>query len=96
MFFPAESAEGSDRILEGYLYRMGGPFLPGWQKRYFLLYPNRIEWRGEQVGFSPRCHCVEFNGFIILRFSTCNTVPCNTSATPIGTGHKVTARVGWR
>ncbi|XP_028415245.1 beta-adrenergic receptor kinase 2-like [Dendronephthya gigantea] len=44
-----ESAEGSDRILEGYLYRMGGPFLPGWQKRYFLLYPNRIEWRGEQT-----------------------------------------------
>ncbi|CAB3989276.1 Beta-adrenergic receptor kinase 2 [Paramuricea clavata] len=43
-----ESAEGSDRILEGYLYRMGGPFLPGWQKKYFLLYPNRIEWRGEQ------------------------------------------------
>lgn len=44
-----ESAEGSDRILEGYLFKMGGPFLPGWQKRYFLLYPNRIEWRGEQV-----------------------------------------------
>jgi hypothetical protein len=32
---------------------MGGPFLPGWQKRYFSLYPNRIEWRGEQVHLLP-------------------------------------------
>ena len=61
-----ETAEGSDRILEGYLYKMGGPFLSGWQKRYFLLYPNRIEWKGEQV-------CCSFHFLPILSY-------CSTSS----------------
>lgn len=42
-------AEDGDRLLEGYLYKLGGPFMNSWQKRYFHLFPNRLEWRGDQM-----------------------------------------------
>ena len=36
-----------DCILQGYLLKLGGPFLTQWQKKYFHLFPNRLEWRAE-------------------------------------------------
>eukprot|EP00116_Pleurobrachia_bachei_P005151 sb/3465413/ len=36
-----------DCILQGYLLKLGGPFLSQWQKKYFHLFPNRLEWRAE-------------------------------------------------
>ena len=36
-----------DCILQGYLLKLGGPFLTQWQKKYFHLFPNRLEWRTE-------------------------------------------------
>ncbi|KXJ11686.1 beta-adrenergic receptor kinase 2 isoform X1 [Exaiptasia diaphana] len=51
-------AEDGDRLLEGYLYKLGGPFMNSWQKRYFHLFPNRLEWRGDQMT-SPSLLCME-------------------------------------
>ncbi|XP_078599402.1 G protein-coupled receptor kinase 3-like isoform X2 [Branchiostoma floridae x Branchiostoma japonicum] len=42
-----EYAEGKDCIIHGHLLKLGGPFLTAWQKRYFWLFPNRLEWQGE-------------------------------------------------
>jgi len=36
-----------DCILQGYLLKLGGPFMTQWQKKYFHLFPNRLEWRAE-------------------------------------------------
>lgn len=33
--------------MHGYMLKLGNPFLTQWQKRYFYLFPNRLEWRGE-------------------------------------------------
>nr|KAF6480778.1 hypothetical protein HJG59_010610 [Molossus molossus] len=33
--------------MHGYMSKMGNPFLTQWQWRYFYLFPNRLEWRGE-------------------------------------------------
>lgn len=33
--------------MHGYMAKMGNPFLTQWQRRYFYLFPNRLEWRGE-------------------------------------------------
>lgn len=33
--------------MHGYMSKMGNPFLTQWQRRYFYLFPNRLEWRGE-------------------------------------------------
>ena len=41
-------AQNGDCLLHGYLHKLGGPFLSVWQKKYFFLYPNRLEYRGEQ------------------------------------------------
>lgn len=40
-------ALGKDCIVHGYMSKMGNPFLTQWQRRYFYLFPNRLEWRGE-------------------------------------------------
>ncbi|XP_071479220.1 G protein-coupled receptor kinase 3-like isoform X2 [Diadema antillarum] len=40
-------ALGKDCIMHGILHRLGGPFLNTWQKRYFYLFPNRLEWSGD-------------------------------------------------
>uniref|UniRef100_A0A8C3DAQ6 G protein-coupled receptor kinase n=3 Tax=Passeriformes TaxID=9126 RepID=A0A8C3DAQ6_CORMO len=46
-----EYAMGKDCIMHGYMAKLGNPFLTQWQRRYFYLFPNRLEWRGE--GESP-------------------------------------------
>lgn len=33
--------------MHGYMLKLGNPFLTQWQRRYFYLFPNRVEWRGE-------------------------------------------------
>uniref|UniRef100_A0A8C9ZIK0 G protein-coupled receptor kinase n=1 Tax=Sander lucioperca TaxID=283035 RepID=A0A8C9ZIK0_SANLU len=40
-------AFGKDCIMHGYMLKLGNPFLTQWQRRYFYLFPNRVEWRGE-------------------------------------------------
>uniref|UniRef100_A0A8D0GS60 G protein-coupled receptor kinase n=1 Tax=Sphenodon punctatus TaxID=8508 RepID=A0A8D0GS60_SPHPU len=40
-------ALGKDCIMHGYMMKLGNPFLTQWQRRYFYLFPNRLEWRGE-------------------------------------------------
>lgn len=45
--FCADYALGKDCIMHGYMSKMGNPFLTQWQRRYFYLFPNRLEWRGE-------------------------------------------------
>uniref|UniRef100_A0A8C9UKQ1 G protein-coupled receptor kinase n=1 Tax=Spermophilus dauricus TaxID=99837 RepID=A0A8C9UKQ1_SPEDA len=40
-------ALGKDCLLHGYMLKLGNPFLTQWQRRYFYLFPNRLEWRGE-------------------------------------------------
>ncbi|XP_010222159.1 PREDICTED: beta-adrenergic receptor kinase 1-like [Tinamus guttatus] len=45
-------AMGKDCIMHGYMAKLGNPFLTQWQRRYFYLFPNRLEWRGE--GESPQ------------------------------------------
>uniref|UniRef100_A0A493SZ56 G protein-coupled receptor kinase n=1 Tax=Anas platyrhynchos platyrhynchos TaxID=8840 RepID=A0A493SZ56_ANAPP len=45
-------AMGKDCIMHGYMSKLGNPFLTQWQRRYFYLFPNRLEWRGE--GESPQ------------------------------------------
>ncbi|XP_051691436.1 G protein-coupled receptor kinase 3 isoform X2 [Oryctolagus cuniculus] len=40
-------ALGRDCIMHGYMLKLGSPFLTQWQRRYFYLFPNRLEWRGE-------------------------------------------------
>uniref|UniRef100_A0A8C3DAI7 G protein-coupled receptor kinase n=1 Tax=Corvus moneduloides TaxID=1196302 RepID=A0A8C3DAI7_CORMO len=47
-----EYAMGKDCIMHGYMAKLGNPFLTQWQRRYFYLFPNRLEWRGE--GESPQ------------------------------------------
>lgn len=43
----ADYALGRDCIMHGYMLKLGNPFLTQWQRRYFYLFPNRVEWRGE-------------------------------------------------
>ncbi|XP_020042471.2 G protein-coupled receptor kinase 3 isoform X1 [Castor canadensis] len=40
-------ALGKDCILHGSMLKLGNPFLSQWQRRYFYLFPNRLEWRGD-------------------------------------------------
>lgn len=44
---PSDYALGKDCILHGFMLKLGNPFLTQWQRRYFYLFPNRLEWRGE-------------------------------------------------
>ncbi|CAB1318761.1 unnamed protein product [Coregonus sp. 'balchen'] len=43
----AETVYEADCIMHGYMLKLGNPFLTQWQRRYFYLFPNRVEWRGE-------------------------------------------------
>lgn len=52
---PTDYALGKDCIMHGYMSKMGNPFLTQWQRRYFYLFPNRLEWRGE--GEAPVSVC---------------------------------------
>ena len=49
-FFTSLVAEDGDHLLEGYLYKLGGTLMSNWPRKYFHLFPNRLEWRGEQAG----------------------------------------------
>ena len=49
-FFSSLVAEDGDHLLEGYLYKLGGTLMSNWPRKYFHLFPNRLEWRGEQAG----------------------------------------------
>ncbi|XP_064415734.1 beta-adrenergic receptor kinase 1 [Latimeria chalumnae] len=40
-------ALGRDCIVHGYMSKLGNPFLTQWQRRYFYLFPNRLEWKGD-------------------------------------------------
>lgn len=42
-------SQNSDCLLHGFLHKLGGPFQSVWTKKYFFLYPNRLEYRGEQA-----------------------------------------------
>lgn len=33
--------------MHGFMLKLGNPFLTQWQRRYFYLFPNRLEWKGE-------------------------------------------------
>ncbi|XP_069475481.1 G protein-coupled receptor kinase 3 isoform X1 [Ambystoma mexicanum] len=46
-------AFGKDCIMHGYMLKLGNPFLTQWQRRYFYLFPNRLEWRGEGESREP-------------------------------------------
>ncbi|KAK2574055.1 Beta-adrenergic receptor kinase 2 [Acropora cervicornis] len=52
-------AEDGDHLLEGYLYKLGGTLMSNWTRKYFHLFPNRLEWRGEQAGQMPSLLCME-------------------------------------
>eukprot|EP00111_Clytia_hemisphaerica_P013800 TCONS_00040616-protein len=43
------NAQNGDCLLHGFLHKLGGPFQSVWTKKYFFLYPNRLEYRGEQA-----------------------------------------------
>ena len=51
-------ALGKDCIMHGYMLKLGNPFLTQWQRRYFYLFPNRVEWRGEGESRVRVCVCV--------------------------------------
>lgn len=63
--FSIEITESSDCLLHGYLHKLGGPFQSQWQKKYFYLFPNRIEWRGEQIVSNLFCWIFWFISCII-------------------------------
>lgn len=72
-------AEDGDRLLEGYLYKLGGTLMSNWPRKYFHLFPNRLEWRGEQAGQMPSLLCMEnitgveethVKGFKCIKIST--------------------------
>lgn len=44
----ALDVQNGDCLLHGYLHKLGGPFGSVWTKKYFYLFPNRLEYRGEQ------------------------------------------------
>ncbi|XP_072013142.1 G protein-coupled receptor kinase 3-like isoform X1 [Amphiura filiformis] len=48
---------GSDCIMHGHLCKLGGPFLTSWQKRYFYLFPNRLEWQDGEKGITSVSGC---------------------------------------
>ncbi|XP_027037004.1 G protein-coupled receptor kinase 3-like isoform X2 [Pocillopora verrucosa] len=73
------TAEDGDRLLEGYLYKLGGTLMSNWPRKYFHLFPNRLEWRGEQAGQMPSLLCMEnitgveethVKGFKCIKIST--------------------------
>ena len=51
-YLSSSVAEDGDHLLEGYLYKLGGTLMSNWPRKYFHLFPNRLEWRGEQAGVS--------------------------------------------
>jgi len=62
-----ENAEG-DCILHGYLYRLGGPLsLTSWQKKYFYLYPNRLEWKDAEGVFVQQQQLIVFESVTNIR-----------------------------
>lgn len=50
---PQASSE-SDVVIQGYGFKMSSGLFSKWEKKYFMLYPNRIEFGDNiQVGWSP-------------------------------------------
>jgi len=43
-----------DCKLHGYLYKLGGPFQSVWQKKYFFLFPNRLEYRSDTANANQK------------------------------------------
>jgi len=69
-----ELTESSDCLLHGYLYKLGGPFQSQWQKKYFYLFPNRIEWRGEQT--NSQKNLLPFEDIFIIEECTIKCFKC--------------------
>uniref|UniRef100_A0A4W5MFV8 G protein-coupled receptor kinase n=1 Tax=Hucho hucho TaxID=62062 RepID=A0A4W5MFV8_9TELE len=81
-------ALGKDCIMHGYMLKLGNPFLTQWQRRYFYLFPNRVEWRGEgesrvslthththtHLYVTPSSICVCRSEFPRVPFSLCASV----------------------
>ena len=65
----SEMTESSDCLLHGFLNKLGGPFQSQWQRKYFYLFPNRIEWRGEQM--------VYFTLFVLICYSHIYFILCS-------------------
>uniref|UniRef100_A0A8K9UY71 G protein-coupled receptor kinase n=1 Tax=Oncorhynchus mykiss TaxID=8022 RepID=A0A8K9UY71_ONCMY len=63
-------ALGKDCIMHGYMLKLGNPFLTQWQRRYFYLFPNRVEWRGEgesrvsHLYVTPSSPCVSVRVYV--------------------------------
>ena len=63
LFSPPIDSENGDCLLHGFLHKLGGPFQSVWTKKYFFLYPNRLEYRGEQA-------VSEYHFFFFFFFTT--------------------------
>lgn len=48
-------ATGKDCIMHGFIYKLGGPFNTQWQRKYFYLFPNRIESINENESYYVPC-----------------------------------------
>ncbi|MED6258809.1 Beta-adrenergic receptor kinase 2, partial [Ataeniobius toweri] len=75
-------ALGKDCIMHGYMLKLGNPFLTQWQRRYFYLFPNRVEWRGEgesRVSVQSCCSsCLHCMSVLVsgCSVSLCENVVC--------------------
>jgi len=62
-----ENTEG-DCILHGYMFRFGGTLsLTAWQKKYFYLYPNRLEWKDAEGVFVQHQQLIVFESVTNIR-----------------------------
>ncbi|MBN3321743.1 ARBK2 kinase, partial [Atractosteus spatula] len=61
--------------MHGYMLKLGNPFLTQWQRRYFYLFPNRVEWRGEGESRAQ---------FVCVHSEPGPGVPPTASAKPLG------------
>lgn len=57
--------------MHGYMLKLGNPFLTQWQRRYFYLFPNRVEWRGEGESRVSNPHLYFTQSPFTVRFSWC-------------------------
>lgn len=48
-FFCMSQARRGDSVIQGYLERLGGMILTKWQKKYFILYSNRLDMKSDQT-----------------------------------------------
>ena len=67
-FFVFVSDQTGDCVLHGIMYKLGGQLgITTWQKKYFYLFPNRLEWVDQETSVRPFFwHC--FFIFSVLDF----------------------------